>query len=202
MNQEISDSRRGYDESWPPVRGEYMVGDPLSGVAVVTLASILRAKGASLYGPCKTENLGIEKIVANIISNSNIRFLIICGAESKGHLPGDTIKALHKSGIDGQGRILGSRGAIPFIQNLPSEAITRFQDQVEIIDRIGLEDEAEIELLIKKYSRLAKPYPKEPFQVIKKRAKRAETQPGEGDLFLGSGVAVDTSAWLAVFQEE
>jgi len=118
-----------YDESWPPVRGDYTVGSPESGVAVVTLASQLHVSGAAIIGPCKTENLGIEKIVANVISNCNIRFILICGAESKGHLPGDALLALHRNGLDEQGRIIGSRGAIPFIQNLPPEAVRRFRSR-------------------------------------------------------------------------
>jgi len=55
------------------------VGDPNSGVAVATLASPLLIEGAAIIGQCKTENLGVEKIVANVISNCNIRFLILCG---------------------------------------------------------------------------------------------------------------------------
>lgn len=192
--------KRGYDETWPPVRGDYVVGSPEARVAVVTLASHLRAEGAALIGPCKTENLGVEKVVANTVSNSNIRFLLLCGTESKGHLPGDALLALHKNGIDEQGRILGSRGAIPFIQNLPPEAIRRFQDQVGLIDRIGLEDVGQIELLIREYSSKAGQYPEEPFQVVKRRSKLSTIAFGEGDLSLGSGVVMDTSAWLVVDQ--
>jgi len=129
MTKECRNAQRGHDDFWPPVRGDYVVGDPEARVAVVTLASRLRAEGAAISGPCKTENLGVEKIVANTISNCNIRFLIICGAESKGHLPGDTLLALHRNGIDGQGRIIGSKGAIPFIQNLPPEAVRRFRSR-------------------------------------------------------------------------
>ena len=74
-------------DNWPVVSGDYIVGDPESPVAVTTLAShnedIPAAAGAAIAGPCKTENLGIEKVVANIISNPNIRFLILCGAEGK-----------------------------------------------------------------------------------------------------------------------
>ena len=85
-------SMKMYEEgNWPPFRGDYLVGSPKSRIAVVTLASNLHIEGAAISGSCKTENLGVEKIVANIISNSNIRFLLICGAESKGHLPGDSI---------------------------------------------------------------------------------------------------------------
>jgi tetrahydromethanopterin S-methyltransferase subunit A len=202
MSLEESSTKRGYDETWPPVRGDYVVGTPEAGVAVVTLASHLRARGMSIIGPCKTENLGVEKIVANTVSNSNIRFLLICGMESKGHLPGDTILALHKNGIDEQGRILGSHGAIPFIQNLSADAIRRFQDQVTLIDRIGLEDEGQIEQLINEYNALSEPYPEEPFLVMKRRTVPAKISFGEGDLILGSGVVMDTSAWLAIASEE
>jgi len=205
---------RGYDESWPPVRGDYIVGDPAAGVAVVTLASQIFARysqdpspqvlcpalGAALIGPCVTENLGVEKVVANIISNSNIRFLLICGAESKGHLPGNTLLALHRNGIDDQGRIAGSKGAIPFIQNLPPEAVKRFQEQVQLIDRIGLEDRKEIGRLIGEYNDLARPYPEEPFQVFRRRIRPATAAAREGDLAFGEGVVADAASWL-VFSE-
>ena len=196
MAQEEGNCRQSYEESWPPVRGDYQVGDPNAGVAVVTLASSLFPQGAAIFGPCRTENLGVEKIVANVISNCNIRFLILCGVESKGHLPGNTILALHKNGIDEQGRIIGSRGAIPFIQNLPLEAIARFQQQVELIDCIGLEDIVQIEELIFRYNRLANPYQEPPFPVIKRKAALPTVACGKGDLFFGAGVFMDTAAWL------
>ena len=196
MADEAVRPKRQFDESWPPVRGEYAVGNPQARVAVVTLASLLRIKGAAICGPCKTENLGVEKIVANVISNCNIRFLLICGAESRGHLPGDTLLALQRNGIDLQGRILGSRGAIPFIQNLGPEAVKRFQEQVELVDCIGLEDEAEIEGLIERYNSLSEPFPEEPFLAVRRRAAVKEVPFGEGDLSFGSGVVMDTAAWL------
>ena len=198
MAQEDSNCKRGYEDPWPPVRGDYQVGRPNGGVAVVTLASQLFPQGAAICGQCKTENLGVEKIVANVISNCNIRILLICGVESKGHLPGNTILALHKNGIDEQGRIIGSRGAIPFIQNLPPEAIERFQEQVELIDCIGLEDIAKIEELISRYSGLCDTYPAKPFLVIKRRAASQKNAFGKGDLFFGAGVFMDTQAWVVI----
>lgn len=175
-----------------------MVGDPGAGVAVVTLASLLHIRGAAIVGPCKTENLGVEKIVANVVSNPRIRFLLICGAESKGHLPGNTLLALHKNGVDGQGRIIGSSGAIPFIQNLPAEAIVRFQEQVELVDRIGLEDEGSIELLVREFNSIAQPFPKEPIAVVKRRRSSRQLKAEEGEIFLGSHVAMSASAWLVM----
>jgi tetrahydromethanopterin S-methyltransferase subunit A len=196
MAQEDKNCRQSYEDPWPPVRGDYRVGNANIGVAVVTLASSLFPLGAAICGPCKTENLGVEKIVANVISNCNIRFLILCGVESKGHLPGNTILALHKNGIDEQGRIIGSRGAIPFIQNLPPQAIARFQQQVELVDCIGQEDTMQIEELITRYSCLCEPYPAEPFQVIKRKAASRQIAFGRGDISFGGGVVMDTSAWL------
>jgi tetrahydromethanopterin S-methyltransferase subunit A len=95
--------------------------------------------GAALCGSCKTENLGLEKVIANIISNPNIRFVLLCGTEVKGHLSGQTLAALHKGGIK-EGRVVGAEGAIPFIENLNDAAIKRFQDQVEIVNIMESED--------------------------------------------------------------
>ena len=50
-------------DGWPVISGDYIVGDPESPVAVTTLASHIEGElsGAAIAGPCKTENLGIEK---------------------------------------------------------------------------------------------------------------------------------------------
>jgi len=99
----------------------------------------LCAAGAALAGSCKTENLGIEKVVANVISNPNIRFVLLCGTEVKGHLSGQSIEAMHKNGVEG-GKIVGSTGAIPFLENLTAEHIKRFQEQVEFVNIMETED--------------------------------------------------------------
>lgn len=201
MTAEQKYDNDGCLDPWPPVRGDYHVCDPLARVAVVTLASPIEVKGAAIFGQCKTENLGVEKIVANVISNCNIRFLILCGLESRGHMPGNTILALHKNGIDDQGRIIGSEGAIPFIQNLPVEAIHRFQDQVELIDCIGLVDALQIEELVVSYSQMSEPYPAEPFQVVKRKAATRLIAAGSGDLVFGADVVMDSTAWIVMAGE-
>ncbi|GFO97204.1 tetrahydromethanopterin S-methyltransferase, subunit A [groundwater metagenome] len=135
-------------EGWPVVKGEYESGNPENPVAVSTCGSHVKgagqlAAGAAITGPQKTENLGIEKIVANIISNPNIRFLLVTGAEVKGHISGEAIIMLHKNGIK-ENRIVGSTGAIPYIENLPDDAVKRFQAQITISEMIGIEDEGAI----------------------------------------------------------
>lgn len=39
---------RGYLDPWPPVRGEYLLGDPGARVAVVTLASTFHPRGGHI----------------------------------------------------------------------------------------------------------------------------------------------------------
>ncbi|MGC9516487.1 MAG: tetrahydromethanopterin S-methyltransferase subunit A [Methanomicrobiales archaeon] len=141
-------------EGWPIINGDYMVGDPESPVAAATLASHIEDvpvdAGAAIAGPCKTENLGIEKVISNLISNPNIRFLILCGSEVQGHITGQSIQALHENGVDPEKkRILEATGAIPFIENIPLEGIERFQQQLEIVDMIDVEDAAAIQSKVK-----------------------------------------------------
>ncbi len=130
-------------DNWPVISGDYIVGDPESPVAVTTLASHIESdlSGAAIAGPCKTENLGVEKVVANIISNPNIRFLILAGAEVQGHITGQSFKALHENGADpDKKKIIGATGAIPFVENVPLEGVERYQQQLELVDLIDTED--------------------------------------------------------------
>jgi tetrahydromethanopterin S-methyltransferase subunit A len=129
---------------WPVIQGDYISGSGESCVAVCSFGSHLDEQGicdagAGICGSCKTENLGLEKLIANTISNPNIRFIIFCGTEVKGHLSAQSLKALHENGVEG-GKIVGSNGAIAFIENLDAAAIERFQQQVEIIDIMESED--------------------------------------------------------------
>ncbi len=139
-------------KGWPVVKGEYDTGDVKSPVAVATCGSHFSLfpikAGAAISGPFKTENLGIEKIVANVISNPNIRFLVICGSEVKGHISGDALICLYKYGLK-DGRIVNAKGAIPFIENLDANAVKRFQEQVQIFEMVDVEDEAKITQVIK-----------------------------------------------------
>jgi tetrahydromethanopterin S-methyltransferase subunit A len=129
---------------WPIVQGDFHSGDANSPVAVITMGSHLDEQGicdagAAICGSCKTENLGLEKVVANVISNPNIRFVLLCGTEVKGHLSGQSLRQLHSSGVD-KGKIVGSEGAIPFIENLDDAAIKRFQEQIEMVNIMESED--------------------------------------------------------------
>ncbi|AKB26943.1 N5-methyltetrahydromethanopterin:coenzyme M methyltransferase subunit A [Methanosarcina siciliae C2J] len=129
---------------WPILKGEYEVGDVKGCVAVITCASHLPGKpvldaGAAITGSCKTENLGIEKVVAHVISNPNIRYLVVTGAEVKGHVTGQAMLSIHANGVKDH-RIVGAVGAIPYVENLNDDAVARFQQQIETIDLLDTED--------------------------------------------------------------
>jgi len=132
-------------DPWPLITGEYEAGNPENPVAVCTCGSHIKgsellAAGAALAGPCKTENIGIEKMVANLVSNPNIRYLIVTGMEVKGHITGQAVESFLTNGIDKEGRIVGAKGAIPFIQNLNDESIARVKEQVQPIMMMDTED--------------------------------------------------------------
>lgn len=74
--------------------------------------------GAALAGMLQTENIGIEKIVCNIVANPNIRYLIVCGVESPGHQPGQALSSFMRKGVDGHRNIVGAEGPTPYLYNI------------------------------------------------------------------------------------
>lgn len=149
--------------AWPIETGDYRLGNLTGAVAVATLASENLYKrfadevcsaGCSICGKVFTENIGIEKMIKNIISNRHIRFLVLCGQEAKGHETGACIKALHANGLDERRRIVGAPGKRPWIKTLGPAEIFRFQQQVELIDLIGCEDVVAIEAKVGELSAL------------------------------------------------
>ncbi len=134
---------------YPPEEGRYLRGNDASPVAVAIILNtdadkihlhiekLVRAgieSGAALSGTVQTENIGFEKIICNIVANTNIRYLVLGGPESKGHLTGDALKALMAHGVDEKKRIIGTKAPHPFLFNLPMEFIERFRKQVKLID--------------------------------------------------------------------
>jgi tetrahydromethanopterin S-methyltransferase subunit A len=185
-------------ETWPIVKGDYKVGNPKSRIAVVTLASQINpSPEAALWGSSKTENLGIEKIIVNIISNSNIRYILVCGTESRGHLAGHSLLAIHANGIDEKGRIIGSEGAIPFIENISKVAVKRFQQQAVLLDRIGLTNPNEIMKIVRRYKDLGEVYPGEPFVATSQKKRRpAFAVPLSGDIIIFEEFAMDAATGI------
>lgn len=135
------------DHEWPPISGDFEVGDPSHCVAICTLGKKISVDTEyAIIGTCKTENIGIERVIINVISNPKIRFLILSGPEVPGHLTGRSLRALYQNGVDPDTRkIIDAEGAIPYIENIPLEGIEQFREQVELIDMINTNDPAKID---------------------------------------------------------
>lgn len=135
-------------EKWPLVEGRYTVGNKNSPIAVCTNASIdeieVDLKKVAIIGKCVTENIGIERIIQNIVSNSNIRYLILCGRNSKGHFVSQAIEALIENGIDKEKRIIGAKGNMPYLKNIDGELVERFRKQIKAINYTGEIDSKKI----------------------------------------------------------
>jgi tetrahydromethanopterin S-methyltransferase subunit A len=135
-------------EGWPALAGDYRVVRYHAPVAVCALnsPSIVEAlarrapEGLSIVGTMHTENLGIERLIENVLDNPNIRFVVVCGDDTQqavGHLPGQSIVALAANGIDDAGRIVGARGRRPVLKNVAPADVEAFRARVEIVDAIG-----------------------------------------------------------------
>lgn len=137
------------ESEYYPWGGEFTACNPDGCTAVVLLnIDYTPSKDVAIYGPLKTENIGVEKIVANVISNPHIRYLVVCGDEIRGHRSGSSLVALNKNGVDNQNRIIDAPGAIPYIENLDAEAIERFRSQIEVINLIDVTDKNQIDTKI------------------------------------------------------
>lgn len=115
----------------------------MSTLASVELAEKLakiRPKELCIVGKTETENIGIDKIIKNTVTNPTIRVLLLVGNDSEGHYSGKTILALKENGIDEDMRVIGSPGKRPILKNVTRDEVEAFRKQVQVIDAIGCED--------------------------------------------------------------
>jgi tetrahydromethanopterin S-methyltransferase subunit A len=131
---------------WPPHPGDFIVGNPEGAVAICTLSNRdlpvrLIAAGepaVAIAGRCDTENIGIEKVVLNLLANPRIRWLVICGTEAKGHRAGDAFLRLKERGVDADMRVLESASWRPILKNLTLLDVAQFRQQIEEVNLIGV----------------------------------------------------------------
>jgi len=140
-----------------PIPEELYFGNPNSSIAICTLSDIHLLKKISnsnlmrnivLVGRLLSENKGIDSIIRYVNSNYNVKIIIICGEDVFGHQAGDSLLALHKNGIDLNGKIINSSSPDPILTVSQIEVI-KFQNQVKIINKIGTSNFKEISKLVK-----------------------------------------------------
>jgi tetrahydromethanopterin S-methyltransferase subunit A len=134
--------------AWPPHPGDYFLGNPEGTVAICTLSNrnlpvrLIAAEepAVAIAGRCDTENIGVEKVVLNLLANPRIRWLVICGTEAKGHRAGDAFLRLKERGVDADMRVLESASWRPILKNLTLLDVAQFRQQIEEINLIGVTD--------------------------------------------------------------
>src|SRR6516165_3459122 len=142
---ELVETRAG----WPPLPGSYRVLRYRAPVAICTLNSedlidrvaAVGSEAIAIAGGLQTENLGIERLITNVLANPFIRFVVVCGADSQkaiGHLPGQSLVSLARDGLNASRRIINAKGRRPVLRNLEPAAVDHFRRTVEVIDRVGV----------------------------------------------------------------
>ncbi len=128
-----------------PIEEGIFFGDPASNIAVCTLSSMNLLKDISkssiikevaIAGRLLSENKGIDSLVKSIISNEKIDTIILCGKDTLGHKPGDSLLCLYKNGMDVDQKIIGSSSPHPIL-TVTKKQVSKFQGQVKIINKIG-----------------------------------------------------------------
>lgn len=127
-----------------PISNKVYHGNPNSTIAICTLSSMKLLQKISksnlmnniaIAGRLYSENKGIDSLIKNSNQN-NIKTIILCGKEVWGHNTGNSLIALHKNGIDLEGKIINSSSPNPIL-TIPYDEIKKFQCQTKIINLIG-----------------------------------------------------------------
>ncbi len=138
-------------EALLPIKHEYYLGVG-NAVAICTLSSVDLLERVSrsplmnkvlIAGRLLSENKGIDAIIAFTMKHPELKRLIVCGNEVKGHRAGQALLAISVNGIDLCGRIIGAAGPNPIVTSSRLD-VEIFRHQVQIVDLIGVVDIASI----------------------------------------------------------
>ncbi len=149
---------------WPPSPGHFALGNFDSAVAVCTLSSTalidqISPEYSAITGSIQTANLGLEKMIRNVVSNPRLRYLVLCGKESPIFKVGEALLMLQANGLDKQGHIIGATGSAAELTNLPRETVETFRQQIELVNFIGELNPRRLNQLIKElYERQTPPF--------------------------------------------
>jgi tetrahydromethanopterin S-methyltransferase subunit A len=140
-----------------PIKHEYYIGNGRC-TAICTLSSIGLLENISksvaimnrilIVGRLLSENKGIETIVQFIVGHPELRNMIICGKEVKGHQAGQALLSLYNNGINNDGRIIGAKGPYPLLRSSRKD-IEAFRNQIhKIYDLREIDDNMKIEKIV------------------------------------------------------
>lgn len=147
IRKKFDDAAGKICEAVLPIKHEYHLGRGKE-LAICTLSSIDLLEEISksdiidrvaIAGRLLSENKGIDAIIRFTLEHPDLKRIIICGGEVKGHRAGQALLALVRNGIDKEGRIIGAPGPYPVLKS-PAWDVDVFRKQVEISDMIGTVD--------------------------------------------------------------
>jgi len=126
-------------------------GDGGAGVGVCTLTDsgladrLSGLPGVVVAAPLRTANIGIEQIVHAVLARPSLRALLVCGADSRLFRPGQSLIALLRHGLDGDGgRICRAEGYEARLPGLSVQQVERFRNQLVWHDSRGVDNAWEL----------------------------------------------------------
>ncbi len=127
-----------------PIKDEYFIGKGKT-VAICTLSSmdllqtIARTEGVMnrilIVGRLLSENKGIDTLIKFTLKHPELRYIVVCGNDVKGHQSGQALLSLYRNGVCRDGKIIGATGPQPFLTHLHAD-IESFRKQITIYDLI------------------------------------------------------------------
>ena len=131
-----------------PIKDEYYIGNGNT-IAICTLSSLHLLQTIVddpyimnrilIVGRLLSENRGIDLLINFALKNQNLRYIIVCGKEVKGHKSGQALLSLHKNGVQSDSRIIGAYAPSPFLLSSRRDVDT-FRLHTKICNLIGIED--------------------------------------------------------------
>lgn len=147
IRKKFDDAAGKVCEAILPIKHEYYLGKGKE-LAICTLSSIGLLEEISksdvmnklvVAGRLLSENRGIDAMIRFALEHPDLKRIIVCGKEVKGHRAGQALLALARKGVDSGGRIIGALGPYPILKSPPKD-VNAFRHQVEISDMIGTVD--------------------------------------------------------------
>jgi tetrahydromethanopterin S-methyltransferase subunit A len=143
-----------------PIKHEYYMGQGRR-IAVCTLSSLHLLQSIArtddimnrilIVGRLLSENKGIDTLVRFTLKHPELRYIIVCGRDVKGHQSGQALLSLHKNGTGKDNRIVGAAGPYPFLTHSHLD-IESFRKQIVIYDLIGCDDLKTVKTMIDRHA--------------------------------------------------
>jgi tetrahydromethanopterin S-methyltransferase subunit A len=147
IRKRLDDAAGKVCEAVIPIKHEFYLGKGKE-LAICTLSSIDLLQQISrseimervaIAGRLLSENKGIDAMIKYAIEHPELRRIILCGKEVRGHRAGQALLALARNGVDRDGRIVGAVGPYPILKSA-GHAVNAFRSRIEITDMTGTVD--------------------------------------------------------------